>query len=68
MRHLIVEFGPVDVRNPDAGYQLRIQRADNGESLLWTGQDPATGYALRTPADCLAVAAMYAFNEEKASC
>ena len=53
-----VIFGPVD-RNPGFVYQITI-RDRTGELLLCTSKAPDTGEDLRTAADCLRVAHMYA--------
>lgn len=51
-------FGPVDTLNPGCGYQVRITD-EYGREILFTSQAPDTGNALRSPADCMRVIAMY---------
>lgn len=52
-----VTIAPVDGLNPDCGYQIRVER--DGETILFTANDPVTGASLDYVA-CLDVARMYA--------
>lgn len=57
--HRNVSWSLIDALNPGFGYSLRIEDANNGELLLFTSRDPATGADLLTPVDCLRVVAYY---------
>lgn len=53
-----VSFGPCDPLNFGFGYQIRIERATDGVTVLFTSVHPVTGKDLDF-AGCLDVAAMY---------
>ena len=52
-------FSLHDYLNPGCGYQVRIENARTGETLLHTGRHPVTGEDLLTAADCLEVIGYY---------
>jgi hypothetical protein len=58
MKHLHVEFGPVDTLNPAAGYQIRITDT-TGKVLFAGGKDPVTGTPLRDPVHCSKIVQLY---------
>lgn len=64
--HISAYIGPIDLLNPGAGYTLRISRSDNGETILFTSIDPATGFNLHTAADCVRVLGYYTGGENHA--
>lgn len=59
-REVDIEIRAHDSTNPKIGYWLRIRDSFTGEILLHTEKDPINGKPLKTSADCLAVAMMYA--------
>lgn len=60
--HYDISFSLCDHLNPGFGYQLRINNAENGETLLFTSRNPDTGADLLTVHDCLDVARIYTGN------
>lgn len=59
MRHIRVTFDLCDRLNAGFGYQLRIENAETGRTILFTSRAPDTGDELLTAADCLRIVQMY---------
>lgn len=58
MTDICATFGPVDIRNPWCGYQVRVEDV-HGRLLLFTNKSPVDGSPLQTPRECLTVINYY---------